>query len=156
MNELTPSSRDGSIAYLLLRLSLGFVIFLHGLVRLAGHYQQFVDGTVHGFQKSPLPTGAVHFAAFCIPPVEAAIGFFLLLGLLTRLALASGALLMLVLLLGKSMQQDWTTVAIQLEYSFLYFVLLAFRKWNRLSLDALLQRIAKRTGSGQQRIGVDR
>jgi thiosulfate dehydrogenase [quinone] large subunit len=134
---------DASIAYLLLRLSLGIVIFLHGVVRLAGHYQQFVDSTAQGFVKSPLPAGAVHFAALCIPPVEAVLGFFILAGLLTRLALIGGALLMIILLLGKSLQQDWTTVAIQLVYAFLYFVLLAFGGWNRFALDCLIRRKSK-------------
>lgn len=98
MQERKSSFRDASIGYLSLRIFLGLVIFLHGVVRLAGHYEQFVHSTVQGFLKSPLPIVAVHVAALCIPPAEAVIGLFLLLGFLTRLALVGGALLMLVLL----------------------------------------------------------
>ncbi|MGH9583158.1 MAG: DoxX family protein, partial [Bryobacteraceae bacterium] len=116
------------------------VIFLHGVVRLAGHYGQFVNSTAQSFTKTPLPAAAVHFAALCIPPVEAVLGFFILAGLLTRLALIGGALLMIVLLFGKCMQQAWATVEIQLVYAFLYFVLLAFSGWNRFSLDRLMRR----------------
>jgi thiosulfate dehydrogenase [quinone] large subunit len=122
---------------------LGVVIFLHGVVRLAGHYQQFVGGTIQSFAKTPLSAGAVHFAALCIPSAEAVLGFFILTGLLTRLALIGGALLMIFLLFGKSMQQDWTTVAIQLVYAFLYFVLLAYRGWNRLALDSVFRHNTK-------------
>lgn len=143
MNTNQNHPRDASVAYLLLRLSLGLVTFLHGVVRLAGHYHQFVDSTLQSFGKTPLPAGAVHFAALCIPPVEAVLGFFILTGLLTRLALIGGALLMILLLFGKSMQQDWTTVAIQLLYALLYFVLLAYRHWNRFALDGVFRRRAK-------------
>ncbi|HEY1212255.1 MAG TPA: DoxX family protein [Bryobacteraceae bacterium] len=141
MQERKSSFRDASIGYLSLRIALGLVIFLHGVVRLAGHYEQFVNSTVQGFLKSPLPTVAVHVAALCIPPAEAVIGLFLLRGFLTRLALVGGALPMLILLFGKSLQQDWSTVAIQLEYAFLYALLLALRRWNQLSLDGLLRRM---------------
>lgn len=146
MNETTTSRNqlaDASIAYLLLRLSLGLVLFLHGVVRLAGHYEQFVNGTLQSFAETPLPAGAVHVAAFYIPPVEAVLGFFILAGLLTRPALIGGALLMIFLLFGKSMQQDWTTVAIQLLYAQLYFVLLAWRRYNHFALDSFLSRKAK-------------
>lgn len=108
MNTNQNHAADLSIAYLLLRLSLGIVIFLHGVVRLAGHYQQFVYSTLQSFATTPLPAGVVHFAALCIPPAEAVLGFFILNGLLTRLAVIGGALLMILLLIGKSMQQDWT------------------------------------------------
>lgn len=140
MNPNRISPLDAAIAYLLFRFSLGLVIFLHGIVRLAWHYQWFVQSTTQSFIKTPLPPGAVHFAALCIPPAEAILGFFILLGLLTRAALVGGALLMIFLLFGKSMQQDWFIVAIQLAYAFFYFVLLTLRNWNRYSLDGLIGR----------------
>ncbi|MGH9773122.1 MAG: DoxX family membrane protein [Candidatus Acidiferrales bacterium] len=139
MNTDRSSPSDAAIAYLLFRFSLGFVIFLHGIVRLAWHYQQFVQSTTQSFAKTPLALGSVHFAALCIPPVEAVLGFFILIGLLTRWALVGGALLMIFLLFGKCMQQDWATVAIQLAYAFFYFVLLVSRRWNRFALDSVFR-----------------
>ncbi len=142
MNGNGNPAVNRATAYLLLRISLGLVIFLHGVVRLAGHYQQFVGTTLQSFSKTPLPAGAVHFAAWCIPPAEAVLGFFILVGLLTRPALIGGALLMIALLFGKCMQQDWPTVAIQLFYSLLYFLLLVFIPSNRFALDSFLSRNA--------------
>ena len=148
MNENLKPAGNGYIAYLLLRLSLGLVIFLHGVVRLAGHYQQFVASTERSFAQTPLPAGAVHFALLCIPWVEAVLGFFILTGLLTRLALIGGALLMMVLLFGKCMEQDWTVVASQLWYSFLFFVLLAYSEMNRYALDRVMGRDRNDRGHG--------
>lgn len=134
------ADRDAAFAYLLFRFSLGLVIFLHGIVRLAWHYQQFVQSTTQSFLKTPLALSSVHFAALCIPPAEAVLGFLILIGLFTRLALIGGAVLMIFLLFGKSMQQDWATVAIQLGYAFFYFVLLVSRRWNRFALDSVFRR----------------
>ncbi len=143
MNTNQNHAANLSIAYLLLRLSLGIVIFLHGVVRLAGHYQQFVKVPYSLSRRRlylPAPFTLQRCAFLLLKPFSA---FSYSTGLLTRLALMGGALLMILLLFGKSMQQDWTTVAIQLVYSFLYFVLLAYRGWNRFALDSVFRRKAK-------------
>jgi thiosulfate dehydrogenase [quinone] large subunit len=76
-----------------------------------------------------------------LPWTEAAIGLLLLLGLLTRFALVAGSLVMIVLMAGITLAQNWDVAGTQLIYCFIYFVLLTHHGRNFYSLDTL---IAKR------------
>jgi len=63
-----------------------------------------------------------------LPPVETALGLLLLLGLFTRFALIAGALVMMALVFGTNLAQDWNVAGLQLIYCFLYYYLLAHRR----------------------------
>ncbi|MGC1416511.1 MAG: DoxX family membrane protein [Candidatus Acidiferrum sp.] len=130
---------DRKLAYLVLRFTLGLSILMHGLVRLP-HLTAFADATVKLFVATPLPAILVRLFALTLVFLETAVGLLLVLGLWTRTALLLGALLMAFLIFGTALRSDWSTLAIQLFYAFLYATLLAAREYNSYSIDALIHR----------------
>jgi thiosulfate dehydrogenase (quinone) large subunit len=142
ITESDSTWKDVSCAYALLRVSLGFNIFMHGAVRWAAGLKGFAVSLVPMFQKAPLPQWSVYAFGYTLPILEAAIGAAILLGMRTRSALVSGAMLMIVLTFGSTLRQDWPTVGIQLGYSFVYCALLAAVRFDRYSLNQLMARNA--------------
>lgn len=135
-----PQTSDLSLAYLLLRATLGVNIFLHGAARILSGQGNFVSTLAQQFHAAPLPHSLVVAFGYALPWAEATIGLLILIGLFTRVALILGALLILVLTFGSSLLQDWQIVGLQLIYAIVYAILLAFLDSNRFSLDALLRR----------------
>jgi thiosulfate dehydrogenase (quinone) large subunit len=129
-----------ALAFLLLRLTLGLNICMHGVSRICAGPATFANSLVPMFQTTPLPAWSVHLFGLILPWTEAILGFLLLLGLFTRFALVSGSLLILVLMFGTTLREDWSTAGVQLIYAAVYASLLALVRWNYYSLDQLLQR----------------
>ena len=67
-----------------------------------------------------------------------AVGLLLILGLQTRLALIVGGLMMTALTFGTMQTENFQNAWLQLTYALVFFVVLALRSWNRISLDALM------------------
>jgi thiosulfate dehydrogenase [quinone] large subunit len=130
---------DESLAYGILRLTLGLNIFLHGATRLYSGVGAFVSATVEQFSHTPLPEGLVRAFATTLPFFEGAVGILILAGLWTRWALAAGGLLMTALVLGTALRSDWATLGIQMVYAVIYFLLLMFRAHDRFSVDRLFR-----------------
>lgn len=129
------SARDSSLAHALLRVGLGLNLFTHGLVRLPD-LAAFAAHTRQTMAKSPLPMPLVIAAGYAIPFVEITAGVLLLLGLFLRPALVLGFLLLLVLMLGICLAQNWTVAAEQLVYMLVLAALLATARHDRYSVDA--------------------
>ncbi|NOK10410.1 MauE/DoxX family redox-associated membrane protein [Corallococcus exercitus] len=128
---------DGEAGYALLRITLGLNILLHGVVRLVGGPGAFADGLVKAFETSLLPGALVRPFAWVLPFAETAVGALLLLGLLTRHALAVGGLLMLALVFGTALRSEWEMLSVQMLYVGLYAALLGTARFNALALDRL-------------------
>jgi thiosulfate dehydrogenase [quinone] large subunit len=128
---------DKSLAYGLLRIGFGVNFAGHGLVRIYSGAGQFAAATAEHLAKSPLPHGLVLGFSLAIPWIEALLGLALVLGVLTRVALAGGAVFMMALTIGVTANQQWDVAGQQLIYSLIFFVLLCFREHNSLSLDRL-------------------
>ncbi len=60
----------------------------------------------------------------------------LILGLWTRWTLALAAVLMLGIIFGTALRGDWQIVFLQMFYSFLYSLMLMWRRYDLWSLDA--------------------
>jgi thiosulfate dehydrogenase (quinone) large subunit len=135
----SQSSLDRKLAYLVLRFALGLSILMHGLVRLP-HLTAFADATAKLFTATLLPAFLVRHFALTLVFFETIVGLLLVLGLWTRAALLLGSLSMACLIFGTALRSDWSVLAIQLFYAFLYAVLLAAREYNSFSLDAFLNR----------------
>jgi thiosulfate dehydrogenase (quinone) large subunit len=135
-------SSDAVIAYAILRLSFGVNIMLHGLSRLLAGPSGFLAYLNHYFEHAPLISKSfLPVFGAVLPPVETALGLLLLLGLFTRFALISGALVMTALVFGTNLAQDWNVAGLQLIYCFLYYYLLAHRREKNLwSVDRWLSR----------------
>jgi thiosulfate dehydrogenase (quinone) large subunit len=132
------STTDRRIAYALLRIVFGVNIFFHGLSRLLGDHAAFLAYLSQQMAKAPLPKSILPPFAAALPWTEATIGLLLLLGLFTRFALVAGSLVMIVLMAGITLAQNWDVAGIQLIYCAIYFVLLTHRGRNFYSLDTLL------------------
>jgi len=130
---VNPNGRE--LAYLLLRLTLGINIFMHGLARILAGLSPFAAEMVKQFASTSMPPNFVHAFAIALPWSELFIGLFILLGLWTRTALALGALEIVVLTFGISLTQNWSVAGLQLIYAVVYAILLAFGEYNRWSLD---------------------
>jgi thiosulfate dehydrogenase [quinone] large subunit len=126
-------------SYAVLRFTLGTTFLFHGVTRFVSGWSAFTDQMVQNFHDTFLPDFMVRPFAMGVPPVEAVLGTFLCLGLFTRWTLIAGGLWMIALVFGTTIRQDYPTVAIQLLYAFLFFVLQLWESSNRISLDALMR-----------------
>jgi thiosulfate dehydrogenase [quinone] large subunit len=123
------------IAYLLLRVTLGANLFLHGFSRLIGNRATFAAYMENQMHSAPLPGFLVHFVTVVLPWCEGTVGLLMILGLWTSVALIAGSLLMLTLQIGSCLAQNWDVAGGQLIYVLLFFVLLTYCERNRWSID---------------------
>jgi thiosulfate dehydrogenase [quinone] large subunit len=130
---------DKSLAYALLRIALGVNFAGHGFIRIHHGIGAFAESTAEHLAKSPLPHHFVLGFGYFIPVFEALLGLALILGVFTRVALASGAVFMMVLTAGVTSNQQWDVAGQQLLYSLIFFVLLYLREHNAIALDDLLR-----------------
>src|SRR4051794_38764701 len=138
MPAATDWRSDESIAYAVLRLTLGVNVGLRGIVRIAHGPGAFAQGIVKQMEATMLPPSAVYAFASTLVWVESAVGLLLIFGLQTRLALIVGGLMMTALTFGTMQTENFQNAWLQLTYALVFFVLLACRSWNLISLDALL------------------
>jgi thiosulfate dehydrogenase [quinone] large subunit len=134
-------SRDQRAAYLLLRVITGMNFFGHGFARIftGTHLGGFAHWMVGDMAKSPLPASLVLATGYVVPCVELVIGVLLLTGVATRQALIVAMLLVLVLMFGITMKQDWNVAGQQLLYGLVLAVLLSGRERLNVSWPALLR-----------------
>jgi len=131
------------VAYLLLRLTLGVNIFLHGFSRLIGDHAAFTAYIDKQMHNAPVPGFLVHFVGVVLPWCEATVGLLMILGLWTSVALIAGSLLMLMLQIGICLAQNWDVAGVQLIYVLLYFILLTYGERNRWSVDRWWQTLRR-------------
>jgi len=135
-----PTRLDAVAAYTVLRIALGFAMFMHGLARLIGGIDIYAQRYIEGFARVALPHDLVVLVIYAIPYLEVVIGAPIVLGLFTRWALFANAALLLVFIFGSSMQQGWSGVETQLVYTFITALLLLGAGLNGVSLDNLVVR----------------
>ncbi|QJB34049.1 DoxX family protein [Chitinophaga oryzae] len=130
---------NNTIAFVLLRLAVAASMFGHGLVRLP-KLSGFSQWMVTSFEKSMLPGAMVLPFSYILPIAEFIVGLFLILGLFTRLSLIGGALIMIALILGTTLIEDWHSLPSQLIHAAFFAVLLVFIRYNGFALDKLISR----------------
>jgi thiosulfate dehydrogenase [quinone] large subunit len=128
-------------AFLLLRLLTGLDFFGHGFARIftGTHLSGFAQGMVKNMAGTMLPASVAKGTGYVVPCVEFLIGVLLLLGVATRFALTLALLLMLVLMFGITLKQDWSTAGTQLGYGFVLAALLFGRERYDLSWPAFFR-----------------
>ena len=139
-SETSRRGFDGALAHLLLRLTLGTNILMHGGMRILTGENKFVTGLVQTYQGSLLPQSLVWGFATVLPWIEAAIGIMIVTGFRLRIALAAGAVWMTVLTFGVGVRQNWESAGLQLPYAIAFALLLASVSVDRYSLDGWLRR----------------
>lgn len=120
--------------YLLARLPIGMSMFGHGLDRMP-KLQAFSGHMVEQFSKSMIPGSLVSLFSYVLPFLEFLTGILLLLGLFTRFACVLGVMIMLVLIFGSSLIEQWENVFTQVIYGAYFALLYSFAVYNRYSID---------------------
>ena len=110
---------DASIAYAILRLTLGMNIGLRGIVRIAHGQAAFAQGIVKQMEATVLPPSAVYaFASTLVWVGETAVGLLLILG--HALALIVGGLMMTALTFGTMQIENFQNAWLQLTYALVF------------------------------------
>ncbi|MNR32826.1 hypothetical protein D3C85_1504490 [compost metagenome] len=122
--------------FLLLRLGIAISMFGHGLIRLP-KLNTFSQWMVSSFEKSILPKVLVIPFSYALPIAELVIGLLLLSGLFTKPALLLGSIVMLALLFGTVMIENWEAIPSQLLHLLFCAILLQFIESNTWALDSL-------------------
>ena len=140
LDQIPP--KEQRHAYLLLRILTGMDFFMHGFARIftGTHLAGFAQGMVKSMATTPLPPALTLATGYAIPCVELVVGTLLLVGLATRVALTLAFFLMLVLMFGVTLKQDWATAGSQLIYGIVLAALLFGRARYDLSWPALIRR----------------
>ena len=138
MNESKQKTIE--LAYLILRLTMGVNMFTHGVARML-NIEGFNSWMVGQFSKTILPEFMVSISSYLIPFAELIIGIFLILGLFTCRALLAGALLIVVLVFGSGLQENWNVMSSQMIYAIFFFMLSYFIELNRFSIDAVRKKV---------------
>ena len=133
---------DAVLGYTVLRLALGLDILMHGLSRFIVGLDRFALPTIKEFAHTILPPALVAPMVYAIPLVETVAGTLILFGLWTRYALLLNALLILVLIFGTTIRQDWNVLSQQVVYPIIISLLLLFRRFDVLSIDRLTRQRA--------------
>ena len=134
----TTRSSDAVIAYTILRVSFGANIMLHGVSRIVMGHAAFLAYLTHYFEKaSYIPVSLLSVFATVQPWVELILGLLLMIGLATRFSLIAGGLVIMCLVFGTNLAQDWLVSGLQLIYAFLYYYLLVHLDQNRYSIDGM-------------------
>ncbi|KAF2078856.1 DoxX family protein [Flavobacterium sharifuzzamanii] len=126
-------------SFLLLRLAIAISMFGHGLVRLP-KLVSFSNWMVGSFENSMLPKIIITPFSYILPIAEFAIGLFLLLGIFTKPSLVAGAVVMLILLFGTSMIENWEAIPSQLIHIAFFALLLHFADYNSWAIDTLIKK----------------
>jgi len=126
-------------SFLLLRLAIAISMFGHGLVRLP-KLVSFSNWMVGSFENSMLPKIIITPFSYILPIAEFTIGLFLLLGIFTKPSLVAGAAVMLILLFGTSMIENWEAIPSQLIHIAFFALLLHFADYNSWAIDTLIKK----------------
>ena len=120
--------------FLLLRLGIAASMFGHGLARLP-KLTVFSSWMLGSFEKSILPKVLMLPFSYVLPVAEFTVGLLLLLGLFTRPALLAGGWIMLILIFGTAMTENWEAIPSQLIHLAFFALLIQYIADNSWSLD---------------------
>ncbi|MFT4033434.1 MAG: DoxX family membrane protein [Siphonobacter sp.] len=123
------------LSFLIARLAIGMSFLGHGLVRLPklGGFSAWMVGK---FKDSLLPEALVIPFSYALPFAEFAVGLFIILGWFTKEALVAGGIVVIILIFGSSMVEDWGSIPSQLLHILFVVGLLSYEKqYNAFSLD---------------------
>lgn len=131
---------SNTTTFLLARLAIAASLFGHGLVRLP-KLQGFSNWMVKQFEPSMLPKIMVVPFSYVLPIAEFTIGLLLIVGLFTRQALVAGSIVMILLIFGSCMIEDWNAIPSQLIHVLFFIFLLSFvNENNNFSIDKRIKR----------------
>ena len=127
------------IGYALLRVTFGVVFLFAGIGKFIGGLGNFVGGMNQHF-SGKLPAAMVMPFAYILPFGEVTVGALIVFGLFTRFGLTISGLLLIGLTFGTVMLGDFPTVAHNVQYGLVNFVLLWLGDLDRFSIDHMRTR----------------
>ncbi|EAZ92008.1 DoxX family protein [Crocosphaera chwakensis] len=136
--QISLRTKDIVAAYTLLRIVVGVNYFNHGFTRIFD-VPSFINRMVNTMQDSGIPEFLVRINAGLVPPVELIVGVLITVGFLTRSALIACFVLMIILMYGITIIQNWDGASSQLIYNIILFILLAGLNFNKVSVDNWLR-----------------
>ena len=128
-----------TVAYALTRIAYGITFLFYGIGKFRGGLASFVGGMNQQF-SGKLPAAMVMPFAYFIPFAETISGALIVLGLFTRVGLTLSGILIIGLTFGLVILGQAPTVAHNLQYVLLNFVLLWFVDFNSISIDSLIRK----------------
>ena len=132
---------DLALAYAIFRLTFGVNIFLRGIARIfVLGLDNFANGMIKQFSATWIGPAIINPFAHTLPVIETVLGLMIILGLGTRYALIVGGLMMTALTFGTMFLGDFQLAWLQLTYAIAFFLLLAARAWNVISLDGIMSK----------------
>ncbi|CAL2086711.1 conserved membrane hypothetical protein [Tenacibaculum dicentrarchi] len=134
MSKTTPQQT----AFALLRIIMGINFLGHGLVRFS-KLNGFRDWMVTTFQDSLIPSFTVSIWGTVLPFAEFGIGLLLILGLFTYRASITGAIVIIFLLFGSTLIENWDWAGIQMIYGLFFYFLISNTEKNCWSIDNLIR-----------------
>lgn len=134
MSKATPQQT----AFALLRITMGINFLGHGLVRFS-KLNGFRDWMVTTFKDSLIPSFAVSIWGTVLPFVEFGIGLLLILGLFTYRASITGAIVIIILLFGSTLIENWDWAGMQMIYGLFFYFLITNTEKNSWSIDNLIR-----------------
>ncbi|SOU87075.1 DoxX family membrane protein [Tenacibaculum dicentrarchi] len=134
MSKTTPQQT----AFALLRITMGINFLGHGLVRFS-KLNGFRDWMVTTFQDSLIPSFTVSIWGTVLPFAEFGIGLLLILGLFTYRASITGAIVIIFLLFGSTLIENWDWAGIQMIYGLFFYFLISNTEKNCWSIDNLIR-----------------
>ena len=129
------TANEFELAYVIFRVIFGMDIFMHGAIRLMTGLAAWENPQAAVFETTPLPMWIVHGFLYPLPFFEVAIGLMTLFGFYTMLSYLLGAAMMVIIVFGNTVRQDWTTVGNNLHYVLYYCLLIAAIRYNTCALD---------------------
>ncbi len=131
--KITPQQT----AFTLLRVTMGVNFLGHGLVRFS-KLNEFRNWMVSTFQDSLIPSFAVTVWGSVLPFLEFGIGLLLIFGLFTYRASIAGAIVIIILLFGSTLIENWDWAGIQMIYGLFFYFLISNVEKNTWSIDNLI------------------
>lgn len=127
------------LSYLMLRLVAGISFFGHGLVRLPKltAFSQWMTGS---FSKSMLPKSLVTSFSYALPIAEFIIGLLLISGLFSQKAIIVGFAVILLLMFGTCLIENWEALPSQMIHAIILVALYQFIAANSISLDQFFKK----------------
>ncbi|GAA5219709.1 DoxX family membrane protein [Membranihabitans marinus] len=126
-------------SYTIIRLAIALSFFGHGLVRMP-KLNGFSEWMVKNFENSMIPSSLVQPFSYVVPIAELIIGLLLILGLYTKQSAIAGAVLMLALLFGTCMIENWGGLPTQFIHLAFLVAVIQYSEANKMSLDFYVRR----------------
>lgn len=126
-------------SFLLVRLAIGASMLGHGLVRLP-KLVEFSHWMVSSFEKSMLPKEMVLPFSYFLPVAEFSVGIMIISGLFTKMACIAGGMIMVALILGTALCENWEALPSQLIHAAFFAFLLNYLTYNSYAVENLISK----------------